>query len=513
MDKSIRNLLGLNSDHKRVYQISESQSEVSREEFAYSQLMFKVVFGDKGYTETLGPTWRMVHDPRFMEVEGCFVIDRPAIFGGDSRLGKQYFDDRGVFTSTVNDLEQYAEILAEGRHFQLSLYSNEVSKILHETHEGTKFKVPVIATGEAQDFKPKHYTDALSIMKKKQNILHAPLELLKQLSPAEQTIVKTHAEHNLAYVAPHTWSDDEIWAFLKDTDNIPNYFDQKGNPNKLANVLFNAIRVGLIGLVSSYAPLPNVEEWVTLDGGDVVTAADADNNELQKVWLEVDLLEKALSYRASLRVTAAKILDSQTIRRFLKMCNMEVKDIKLTDVERDQLLEIVYTSEYPDKQHELFLKINEFLAKCLSKPIDTREVAQLVKEREQASTHTQALRDGTLKSISSYTEPTIDLPETDEERCVRDIIENPLRQELYMLFVNVEKRHLDEVAELLRPAATDPHIVVDEEYFAKLMDVVYPMLPETVATELDAVLATAEEKLVGKAGNHEVTETPSIDVE
>ena len=40
-----------------------------------------------------------------------------AIFGGDARLGKQYINDDGSFSSTVSDLEKYAEILGEGRNF------------------------------------------------------------------------------------------------------------------------------------------------------------------------------------------------------------------------------------------------------------------------------------------------------------------------------------------------------------------------------------------------------------
>src|SRR5271167_4065923 len=109
-------VLGMMQDRVRIYQIAEDR-EVMRDEFEYCQVMYQVVFGDKGFAETLGPTWRMIHDPRFIEIENMMVQERKAIFGGDARVGKQYFNDDGAMNSTVSDLEKYAEILGEGRNF------------------------------------------------------------------------------------------------------------------------------------------------------------------------------------------------------------------------------------------------------------------------------------------------------------------------------------------------------------------------------------------------------------
>ena len=59
----------------------------------------------------------MIHDPRFVNIENMMVQERKAIFGGDARVGKQYFSDDGAMNSSVSDLEKYAELLGEGRNF------------------------------------------------------------------------------------------------------------------------------------------------------------------------------------------------------------------------------------------------------------------------------------------------------------------------------------------------------------------------------------------------------------
>ena len=106
-------VLGMMQDRVRIYQIAEDR-EVVRDEFEYCQVMYQVVFGDKGFSETLGPTWRMIHDPRFIEIENMMVQERKAIFGGDARVGKQYFNDDGVMNSTVAILKSTLRFSARG---------------------------------------------------------------------------------------------------------------------------------------------------------------------------------------------------------------------------------------------------------------------------------------------------------------------------------------------------------------------------------------------------------------
>jgi hypothetical protein len=505
MDTGIRRLLGIVNDGKRVYQISEADSEVSREEFEHARIIYDVTFvGDKSYAATLGSTWSMVMDPRFNRVEGCFVIDRKAMFGGDARLGKQFINDKGMFSSTVNDLEQYSEILAEGRHFIESLWAFAVERGILTLYPDQHFQPELIASAAPLSREPITYAEAALTYQGK----FASLHFLPQLTAERQEAVLAYAK-SLTIFEPkqfHAAEEDLIWEFLRHRENVPNYFDQKGKPNQLAKVLHACIRQDLVGLVYDFTQIANVQEWTLLETGDVVTEAQMADTEVARVWLEVDLLEKALSYRATLQVTAAKILDTRMIRRFLKMTNMEPENIRITDVERMGLLAVVYTSDYPDKIHDLFLAINSYLADTLRLPYEERLAAQLGKLQAESQERVEGLRNGSIQPITRYTEPEVLLDEDDETRLTRDILDNPLRHEIFLLYTRCEKFDMTDAMEILRPAATDPNFRVTEESFAEVMNAVYPLLEEVTVTEseTDGVLATKEEKKAGKAGNHEL---------
>ena len=82
ISNDIRNMFGLRDTEKRLYVINNDQ--VTAEEYEYCQVLSNVLWGEKGLVETLGPTWNMVHDPRFENLERKFLVERPAVFGGAS---------------------------------------------------------------------------------------------------------------------------------------------------------------------------------------------------------------------------------------------------------------------------------------------------------------------------------------------------------------------------------------------------------------------------------------------
>ena len=117
MEKSIISLLGLADDGKRIYHFEAG--EIDQEQFQYNVVMFNYLFDDEiGVIATLGPTWNMVHDPRFTAIENAFIRKRQARLGGDATMGRQKIGPFGALTGTVQDLDQYATILGEGRHFR-----------------------------------------------------------------------------------------------------------------------------------------------------------------------------------------------------------------------------------------------------------------------------------------------------------------------------------------------------------------------------------------------------------
>ena len=417
MDRTIRNMLGLVDGGKRIYQIDEEQV-VEKEEFEYAKVIDGIVFGDKGYAETLGPTWTMIHDPRFFEIENCFIMERRNVFGGDTRLGKQFIGGRDGITfaeSTEKDLEQYSEIIGEGRVFCEAL--------------------------------------------RKRGDIHP---------------------RDMQYA-----SDDVVWEFIKEM--CPNYWTRPGKdkdgidipsrPNALAHTLFRCIKSDMLGLIWDYCMVANVQEWVLLDSGDLVTEEQMKDIEVKRVWLEVDLLEKALTFRSILRCTAVKILNNEKLKGLCPLISMSDR-IKLTDFEADELLRIVYASNWPDDVLELAYQINNLLVTCPASTYDQRHKSQLEFASRDSRKICKALKNGEIQPVTRFTDPEVELNLTTEQRIAQELHRNPLKAELYLMYADAEKLGWKEIIQILTPVVTDPDFVVDEEVFNRLAEECDKHIPE-----------------------------------
>jgi hypothetical protein len=278
------------------------------------------VFGEKGFAETLGPTWHMIHDPRFQAIENMMIVDRHAIFGGDARLGKQYIGDDGTANTTISDLEKYAEILCEGRNFHNVL--------------------------EHPDPKCQKRLWLERIFKGFTN--------LKPYSAFGCTCkTGTKREASTFYKA----SDEDIWALIK--QECPNrgfkfHWRLRCHTVKL---MFDLIRnCDIIGLIHDYAETPLIDSYVYLRDHGVVQAPEAVDSvdpwgqEAPRVLQEIDILEQALTHRAAMRVVAFKLLKKIGFQHKLQAT---YPDFQLTDYERDELLRVIYTSDYPELNEKL----------------------------------------------------------------------------------------------------------------------------------------------------------------
>ncbi len=115
MSDLLRRMMGLDGGGSAIYRYADG--EVSREDFQYAQVLDQVLFDEHiGYIATLGPTWNLVHDPRFVKLENTFVIIRQGRVGGDATVGRSILSEEGFVGGNSNDLERYAEILGEGRN-------------------------------------------------------------------------------------------------------------------------------------------------------------------------------------------------------------------------------------------------------------------------------------------------------------------------------------------------------------------------------------------------------------
>lgn len=475
----LQRVFGMLDDKVRIYQILEDR-EVQRDEFQYCQIMFQIVFGDKGFAGTLGPTWRMIHDPRFQTIEGLMIVDRKAIFGGDARLGKQYINDDGSFSSTVSDLEKYAEILGEGRNFH--------NVLVHPD----------------KDCQKRLWLERI----------YRGFTNIKPYAAFGCTCTGCAAEPTTFKDAP----DEDVWALIK--QECPNRaFTSIGTPTAYGKLMYDLIRADLIGLIHDYAETPLIDSYVYLRDHGVVTATesvafiDPHGQEAPRVLQEIDILEQALSHRATLRVTAYKLLKKIGFER--KLHELTGDDFKLTDLERDDLLMLIYESDYPAEQPEVTFRarlhewekeieksVLAYVMVLLDYPDFTaREAKQLTNEQIEAQTTIEQLSHGEMQPINSYTEPTAEIPEDAGENEVmkyasmmQAIMGNEFKQELYLLMVEAERQQDTAVLDILAPVFHTPDYPLDERGFYNIIESIRIGSRSLRAERLDAIRGTKQTK-------------------
>ena len=137
-----------------------------------------------------------------------------------------------------------------------------------------------------------------------------------------------------------------------------------------ARTLFNLVKLDLVGLITDYAEIANVQEVVLLEDPDTLYEPAIHGEDIYRCSAEVEMLERALTYRAGIRVTAARILDHFGMSSHLP---------DLTDLERDQLLRIIYSSNWPDDKPIMISNILSFLGSITAsgKTVDERSAQQL----------------------------------------------------------------------------------------------------------------------------------------
>jgi hypothetical protein len=493
IDNALQRALGILGDEKRIFRFEEG--DVSREEFEHSRLIDQVVFGPRGLVESLGPTWSLVHDPRFAALEAKFIVRRRGRLGGDADLGKQYISSNGQFSSSIVDLEQYSEILGEGRNFYCFLQHPEP-------------KCP-----------------------ERQWLERTWKQCMFQPGPGIICLCNAADKWD-----PRIWkdqSDEVIWALIK--REWPNYFRMKGQ-NSTAEALLNDItkddfnqryklvnkegarlydlsKADLAGLIADYAETAQADDWTTIDADDA-TAQNEDNTEVYKVSLEVDFLEKALTYRASLRATAAKILQQIGFSKCLNEIEKAKGEVRLTDMESDKLLQMVYQSDYPNDKVQLVSNLLQYVTQCFQTPFEERLAAQLATATQNAQAVMKGLKTGTVKPVNQITDAVPEDERTIEKRYAdyteqmkewgenpssyeewlagyrleliqAQLFKNPLKKDLFLIWQEAERnayRDLGagsreiickisfEVAEILAPVFATPEVKIGEEEYAQIMN-------------------------------------------
>lgn len=341
----------------------------------------------------------MIHDPRFLKIENCFIRSRKNIFSeGETALGRQIVSGAFAgFSSDVQRLDQYATILGEGRHFR-----------------------NIIAQGGIKD--------------EDGDVCHP----------------KTFWQE----------SDTVLWNVIK--QECPNYFTRTGQPNREATMLYNLFKEDLVGLVDDYAEVPLTDEFINSESGDVYEP-DKWDGETPIVYAEVDMLEKALVVRGSLRVTAARILDRLGFSEHIS------KGERLTDAETDELLRIVYTSKWPEDRIQLAQQIIFFVHAKDSVLFAEREAEQLAVASQQSKECIAKIKSGEIKQINRNTDAPSEQGMDPAAAIIKSIQDNPYKRDLFMMLTEAEQTGKFKIAELLMPVFETADYVVDEAVFQGLV--------------------------------------------
>lgn len=383
MDR-LQALLGFSCE-KRIYHIDEAA--LNESEFQAARTMWDVIFGKDGLVENLGPTWNMVHDPRFTDIEEAFIINRASVFGGDASTGRINVASIGQIDtrSTYGSLEEYATILGEGRHF---------------------LKCAVAKGWDVRALKDDY---------------HKKWQLIRQ--------------------------------------ECPNYFDRKGDPNRLAKTLYSLLSKDIIGLILDYAEVPLSVDWINAETMEVVENPNAfwqeSEGDALVVAVEVDTLEKALMYRAQCRLTAYK---------FLKQSNIDsmIEKAELLDHEVDELLKEIFRCEF-NELYKIAPKLAAMINGFNSRPKEVRQVEHLENLKIASAEICGKLKSGEMQPIKTVIVEE-HLPMSEEDQAAYRILTEPSRKALLFLSVKLDQWGKHVMAEELVSVIRSHEPITDEVY-------------------------------------------------
>ena len=414
MDTTLRRLLGLESARTAIYKFAEG--EVSKDEFEYGQVLDQVLFDEKiGYIATLGPTWNLVHDPRFVKIENTFVIERKGMFGGNANVGQSVIGEEGFAGGHGNDLERYSGILGDGR---------------------------------------------------------AMLKAVKEAGISVENFQN---------------SDGFIWTIIR--GNWPNWFRQNGTPNKEATRLFDMAKAGLVSLINDYAEMPLSDEWVNAESGDLLEDKEHNDPDVMGVYLEIDQLDKAINARNQLRLLAIRVLKQLGLERQIKS-----DESRLTDIERDDLLRIIYQSEWPSGKAELMSKLLLYIATATRRPYEERLKEQLARASESCKAVIEKIKTGEIKQINRKTEETSEWTPEETTASLDAIMKDPLRRHLFPIYTQAEALGQKQVVELLAPVFDqEKAVALTEDLFWEIMN------------KINALNAPAKAKTVAEGEESPIT--------
>jgi hypothetical protein len=188
------------------------------------------------------------------------------------------------------------------------------------------------------------------------------------------------------------WSEEELIKLIR--HECPNYFTKEGQPNKLAKTWVKMFQADVLGLIMDYAELPNIDQWVLAESGDVVLDQSKLPPETPVARAEIEYLDRALLFRTILRANTIKVLSKIGGEKLAKM----IEGVELTEWAKDEILREVFKYNY-DELYKALPRVMAILYEAKSLGFEERSKEDIRLLKEHAASLQGELKSGARKPL------------------------------------------------------------------------------------------------------------------
>jgi hypothetical protein len=324
---------------------------VEKEEFEAAAVLTDIIWGPEGLAYYLGPTWSMVHDPRFMKIERTAVIEKSSMSGGKVHKGVsiiQALDLRSKI-EIVDDLEIYSELIGEGRHFLEACRAREIDP---HTLQDDETLIWELMRAECSNYQRRNGT----------------------WNDEAHRLVRMIKEGLVGLVADYcdtAFSQD--WIRMDTQEIVP----------KGARVMARQDEIP-------------VEEGVTLiEKLDLASVPVLDaEQDIPTVAVEIDSIQRCLTMRAQVRMTALRCL-----QQFPGIKKEDLEGVILTDAETDQICQILFSIEHQDKLYTVMPQVINLVKKAQAISFERRLADELALAQQTSQDFCAKLKSGEIEPI------------------------------------------------------------------------------------------------------------------
>jgi hypothetical protein len=182
------------------------------------------------------------------------------------------------------------------------------------------------------------------------------------------------------------------------------------------------------------------------------------------------------------------------------LCPALFQKYLITESERDDLLVLIYKSDWPEDKLELAVEVNNFLVNCSASTFEKRQNQQLNVLKIESSNHCKDLKAGRVQPITRYTDPEVEIELTAEQVLINEILHNPLKQSLYLLYTDAEREGWQPIVDRLKPIFAEPDYPMDMDEFTKIIHECEQYTPEDHLSSIEETVEGKNRAVISDSG-------------